>query len=389
MSQVSRSKVLAAKRHRRAVARELADSGLALFRVNGLTPTSGFSGVAAMLCSGDDLVSIDVAAAREHALELRALADEQAVFEEWTQTKGRGPGNREAGAFDSNWSDARERGEAILECGECGGHGMVNMGHGDVQDCPADCYYGQARVPHRGGWPGKLAREWADSFVCNVCDDGWVRYPTEYALPKGRCLRCRTERKRRTQAPMGRALARLGQHILDALEGQPGGCQADGCERGHLEWGGEINPVCLACNGSGHNLRGTLPPIEWSPAVVVAVADCIRHDSPPRPRSSPRWTWVLYHEHEGLRARVDALVDPGRTVCRTRVCPRGEHRRHVPDIGPNGRKLHDIHMGEHEVTIALVQSDQHDAHIRARRYSRLPRWRRGELEHARTRSQRW
>ncbi len=350
MSQASRSKVLAAKRHRRAVARELADSGLALFRVHGLTPTSGFSGVAEMLCAGDDLVSIDVAAAREHAHELLALADEQAVFEEWMQTKGRGPENREPGAF-GGWcpGELRVRADGKKEFWPCW----------EVPDCTHE-------HTASGGWPGKLAREWA-------------------ALGNDRL------------APMGRALARLGRRILDALEGQPSECQRPKCSGGTLLTGPYETVVgiagtcarvgtgamdCPDCRGSGHNLRGVLPPIAWSPAVRRKVADSVRNGAPP---SGVEWTMRLYNEHAELRRRVDELPIPNEPVeagpNRARVVARGDHRRYVShDCGP----MVMVHRNRQGVPLPDLDAriSQRTEYCGARTVPRahLPKWRRREHE---------
>jgi hypothetical protein len=101
-----------------------------------------------------------------------------------------------------------------------------------------------------------------------------------------------------------RSWERLGRAILRALEGQPSECQADGCDGGYLravERFGDDGPdeivsrfaaagwntvtnrrekivrvrhYCPDCHGTGHNLRGTLPPVEWSPAVRRRAMDC-------------------------------------------------------------------------------------------------------------------
>jgi hypothetical protein len=89
-----------------------------------------------------------------------------------------------------------------------------------------------------GGWPGKLAREWPGD----------------------------------NRAPMGRSLARLGRRVLGAIEGQPSACGRCSFEHnGESDFSGITTSihgwfVCPDCKGTGHNLRGTLPPLEWSPA---------------------------------------------------------------------------------------------------------------------------
>ena len=207
------------------------------------------------------------------------------------------------------------------------------------------------------------------------------------------------------QDPYSTGRRKVARRLLAATEGQPSKCPTPECHSGR--WlsaeaidrrarGQPCHPAedCPDCKGTGHNLRGTLPPIEWSPAIVVAVADCIRHDSPPNPGPRHRWTWLAYGGHASLRARVDMLVNPGRTSCHTRVCPRGWHRAIIFIQCPRGAsqeyrghtricrgwplvawlgRLSSGGMGPH----------RHDAHVHAWRSWTLPRWRRGELKHAR------
>lgn len=342
----------------------------------------------------DGSIAFDVAVVREHARGLVALADEQERFEAWTRERGLGPENREPGAF-GGWD--------IDDCPDCNGAGMLVGWENDVQDC--DCYQGKVREPARGGWPGNLAREWA-------------------ALGHDR------------RAPMGRSLARLGQRILDMLDGdcwwapsaerQPSECQHPACLSGRTMLvnigGGQIRRCappspdivpsghsrglpgersvedCPDCQGTGHNLRGILPPLEWSPAVRRAVVDHVQalHDG--ASENLPSWKIEL-----GRRA-----ASPGQRVLsgalkltiagwneRTRVTPRGRHVLQ-PDTGPTGVKLRDQLRGanvwhanaapESPMQVHPPQAARHDAHVRDWKRSKFPRWRRGELRRA---LQRW
>ena len=99
-----------------------------------------------------------------------------------------------------------------------------------------------------------------------------------------------------------RNMCTLGLRILGELEGQPDACQAckgeDSLRRFEVEGRYELTDTlnalsamgwitsndggrhgearCRSCRGSGHNLRGYLPPVEWSAPVRRKVADASR-----------------------------------------------------------------------------------------------------------------
>lgn len=195
--------------------------------------------------------SFNVRAARVAALALLHLADEQAVFEDWTRSKGLGPESGHKFALD--------------EWGRLYGPARVGMRGFNEQHDNFTAAGWTVAIPsildelvpvykrHGGGWPGRLAREWPGD----------------------------------SRAPMGRSLARLGRRVLESLEGQP-----DECERckggGWVRESGFVDEeataaredvhrgsVCEAmpglyewlqhcpdCHGTGDNLQGYLPEVE-------------------------------------------------------------------------------------------------------------------------------
>ncbi len=174
----------------------------------------------------------DVRVVRAAALELVALEDVQAVFEDWTRARGLGPENRGPGAF-----------KLEVSCAGCYQNDRLNAGSIlEEEPCP------WCHAP--GGWPGKLAREWPGD----------------------------------SRAPMGRALARLGRRVLEVLEGQPDECESCGgsgeSESSIVEAltaavgvsgtitltgsGDDVIVSCPDCHGTGANLRGRLPPVEMT-----------------------------------------------------------------------------------------------------------------------------
>lgn len=218
---------------------------------------------ASLLLHAESLLSgsarFDVHAARELAQRMVAMADEQAVFEDWCRDRGLGP---EA----SHWRDWHD--------------------------------FDRDGLPRRPpGWPGNLAREYADAMVkCNTClgGEGWLE-PAWPEDPWTRCPACRDARKRFTMAPMGRSVARVGQRLLDMLDGndpgkpgcawapsappQPSECQTCG---GWVQATAKLaeaqagprppDPVvvdmlqpCPDCKGTGHNLRGFVPMMRARP----------------------------------------------------------------------------------------------------------------------------
>ena len=104
---------------------------------------------------------------------------------------------------------------------------------------------------------------------------------------------------------------------------------------------GEVDEVfeCGDCKGTGHNLRGVVPAVEW-PAVVRR--RCLEHTThdlhPPRgvPGLEPGRSWVRVlgerETHEGMPLDSRFLAKPGPEPSwrlltpETRGVPRGQHR---------------------------------------------------------------
>lgn len=353
----------------------------------------------------DGSIAFDVAAVREYATALVALAEDQDAFEAWARERGLGPENREPGAFVAKGWRCRACGAAMRNgdddsaCRACDNLDVTGDDWIESEFC--------------GGWPGNLAREWA------VLGND-------------------------SRAPMGRSLARLGQRILDMLEGecwwapsakrQPSectGCLPDDADlpaifdrdrsrvaRAILEGRAEvampiyISPklharlactrhgtmadlseldflhtagvnivratTCPDCQGTGHNLRGILPPLEWSTAAVRWAEDAWR--------SAPdgRGTDLCEHQERILDDATDACwrLAPDQP---TRVTPRGLYVLQ-PDTGPTGVKLRDQLRGanvwranaasESPMQVHPPQAPHHDAHVRDWKRSKFPRWRR-------------
>jgi hypothetical protein len=177
-----------------------------------------------------------------------------------------------------------------------------------------------------------------------------------------------------------RSWERLGRAILRALEGQPSECRA--CSR----WGPVVRAPnwmpaeCPDCRGTRHNLRGTLPPVEWSPAVRRRAMDCFYGRDAGWTRHGVGWLFDAYkagRESDWTLRRPHATDEPGDPVrdVRTRVVPRGEHRDRRSNFSP--------WLFEN-----WAEKSTLDERITARAESgfyareRLPRWRRGELRHA-------
>lgn len=366
MSAASKSKALRPWRVRERVARELAKVIIA--SPHGVRAHSTRTG------------GFDVHAAREHARSLVALADEQAAFEGWTRAKGKGPENREPFAFHRR-------------CGDAG----CSPDHEDAPSPIPDVCTCGCRLT--GGWPGNLAREWARQ--------GGDR-----------------------RAPMGRSLARLGQHILDAIEGQPSECQrchgkphtvisditrqALGrfatraeAERAYrkglageplysLSFLGE----CPDCQGTGHNLAGYLPKPEASPRLRRKRADQGMDADGVRSTSdtwldtelgqwSPGWGLFRVAPNEGAQVHTPDDLEQGTNglTHRTRVTPRGEHRHtgawpsaaEAHRRAPKGGEL------RRDALDRLISERLWDCYSSPDFGLHWPRWRRGELKHAQQR----
>lgn len=338
MSQATRSKVRARARHREQLARLLAPFAYA----GGVAQGCVIRGGTVETIRGDAIargrMTFDVHAARELGVRMVAQADEQAAFEHWCSERRMGPENREPFAH-------------IAAC--------------DMAGCRPDDALAPSPLPDRctcgssliGGWPGKQAREWPE----------------------------------KASAAMGRSTARMGQRLLDALAGQPSECvRCTGNSAGHGRlWvsarDGNGTRDCPDCRGTGRNLAGVLPGLEWSPAVRRKVSDSVHAAQgaglfgAELSADDPRWngwTWQV-----GAPFGIHITED-------TRTVPRGEHRlpltglvavRLMAALLRAGRELPSVDLrinGRGDDFADLVGS-------------RLPRWRRGELRHAEQRRQRY
>jgi hypothetical protein len=330
--QAKRSRIRAAERHRREEARLIAEAAVGSDIDCGMCHGSGegpFDTSTCQICGGsgagrDALVlallngggelreTFDVHAARELGERMVAQAAEHEIFVDWTMDRGLGPDNRERGAFVFDrwayaWTDAA-RCEMIghgWECGEPMARTTAACWRRFDQDPehPTPVRSGSVwpMVKRcRGGWPGTQAREWA-----------------------------RNGHKR--SAPMGRTLARQGQRLLEFK--------------------------CKDCHGTGHNLAGVLPPVEWTRAMTRKVLDARIYRRQAVGDPGQRISWV-----DDFPTVSDRHTTVGGGDTRTRVVPRGEHL-----------ELH--HRAPRWLGYAIP-------------IDRLPRWRRGELRHAEQRRRR-
>jgi hypothetical protein len=361
-------------RWREQVARLLADAGL-LMHANGVRAAAGQRGLAAMLCEPDAVIRFDVHAARELALSMVSMADEQAVFEDWCESLGWMANPLVFGS----------------ECPECQPRPAVERtlpsGAMVVAACSRCAMYplGPRTGIVPGGWPGKLAQQWPG----------------------------------KPSAAMGRSIARVGQRLLDTLDGrcpwapnaapQPSKCgsclglgtlpappsDSDGLAVDILpdgddvaafqdlaqgedsgsdedlgvsddasEWGSHTHSRralqrCPDCRGTGHNLRGYLPAIEWPACASRPVAELLNEFASSTPFHPDR-----------VREAYEALVpgphrDPGINA----------HPRVLLTREPEGRPSLDERITA-RAALDYAWWTEHPT-------DRLPSWRRGEIRHAR------
>jgi hypothetical protein len=230
VSQAKRSKVLARERWRRQVAR-LIGLDVSVYWASGghFVQSLGATSVAEHLLRGNE-ITFDVHEARELGEQFVTMEAEAEVFADWTRDRGLGPENRERGTFVSVETDA------------------------DWTEPEPHRHVG---VPRRGGWPGKLAREYGweccsscegkgrcRSVDCSVCNgrcgrwdntaiDQWYRCEACDGSGQGlaRCKDCKGRGRVRKHGVSlgfanGKTLARLGRRLLTAIEGQPSECQS-------------------------------------------------------------------------------------------------------------------------------------------------------------------
>lgn len=97
-------------------------------------------------------------------------------------------------------------------------------------------------------------------------------------------------------------VVKRGQWLLDAIDGQASECQTcfgarymSTVEEGPAWIGSEPHMRCWSCHGAVHNLAGSLPPIEWSPAFRRKLADAVEPFGPTH--DGDDWLDHLYAEH--------------------------------------------------------------------------------------------
>jgi hypothetical protein len=280
----------------------------------------------------------DVAAVRAYCERLvgegERLAEERVVFADWTRAQGKGPENRERGAF-VQFSPSVEAGlirewRSVFKC---------------------------------GGWPGSLAREYGWER-CKACRG---RRSTIAATPGGRgyplqerCSACKG--RGRTRKPgihpgfaNGDSIGRTARRLLDALDGscpwapsasaQASECRS--CERyGVIDRGDGIAGQCPACRGTGRNLAGVLPEVEH-PAPRVS-------EDERRGRLQVAATAAFARFNVVQGARLQAML-AGRLDARTWPDTRAAAEA-IEQVA--GRRPFDLHAGQ-----AAARQRQHDREL--------------------------
>jgi hypothetical protein len=300
-----------------------------------------WAGVVRRICDGQ--VRFDVALVRSYCERLIAEAERRAadrvVFIDWTRAQGPkgslatglGPENREPGAFmlppccrlessvhvcpkspivtysACDCGDPRSF-AANPACATCGGSGFTPRAvrRGPCPDCrgtPADfyrpgCFTCRGESP-RGGWPGRLAREygWERCSGCEgrgriewlemkrpagsmVLADGSVSHSYTATRVRERCVACKGRgRTRKTGISPGVAagpgIARTAQRLLDTLDGR-------------CPWapGAKAQPsVCLQCSGVATHVAYPHPgPPPEGYAAIHNIASCEIEDG--------KWSWT-------------------------------------------------------------------------------------------------
>jgi hypothetical protein len=356
----------------------------------------------------------DVALVRAHCERLIAEAKRRAadrvVFEDWTRWRGKGPDNREHGAFNTNppldrglhvsirggWPGRLAREFGWERCSGCVGKGLTRSSNHDCRACSG-----------RGGrWDTESIDQWYPCGPCDGSGNGLVR-----------CADCNGRARTRKAGitpgfAVGPGIARTAQRLLDTLEGrcswspeakvQSGTCGScrgsrfmlEGVRRAVIDsmtasalqrypdlpvreaLDLENRVAGLACNdcrGTGHNLAGVLPPVEPPAAEHRKV-----HDSAGSARFEDHpEAWTFGRDYEGTL--LTSQREHGGCAC-TRSVPRGQHRSN-DDLGTG---------------FAVGQGSTLDERITAKGWQpspwwrpfgmsdsrSAPRWRRGELRHA-------
>jgi len=85
---------------------------------------------------------------------------------------------------------------------------------------------------------------------------------------------------------------------------------------------------CPDCNGTGHNLRGVLPELEWGPAIRRRYFDSLAHapGTPGSPWLRQNAGWISSLQKSWELPDPALSIDPDTVAAITRCVPRGEHR---------------------------------------------------------------
>jgi hypothetical protein len=432
VSQTKRSHVLARVRWREQAARLVAlavypgreTDGCARCKGSGVEPVGGpcfvcgglhgFRFIAVIIQALLDGSPFDVSLVRTHCERLIAEGEcralDRVVFADWTRDRGLGPENRKPGAFVLSDADL----SIALSPGLRRGRGMRSSSALTIMEL---------RRRRRGGWPGRLARDYGWE-PCEVCGG---KGRAERRTPEGdlvwigpkyeRCAACRGRARTRKAGitlgfVAGPGIARTAQRLLETLDGrcpwspeakvQSGTCGScrgsrfmlEGVRRAVIDsmtasalqrypdlpvreaLDLENRVAGLACNdcrGTGHNLAGVLPPVEPPAAEHRKV-----HDSAGSARFEDHpEAWTFGRDYEGTL--LTSQREHGGCAC-TRSVPRGQHRSN-DDLGTG---------------FAVGQGSTLDERITAKGWQpspwwrpfgmsdsrSAPRWRRGELRHA-------
>ena len=178
-------------------------------------------------------------------------------------------------------------------------------------------------------------------------------------------------------AAMGRSTARMGQRLLDAIAGQPSECQrCDGVLP--AEW--IRKGRCGLCHGTGHNLRGVLPGLVWSAQARRKGWEATRGAGDSDGRERMPLMRMLY---EAGREHGWAYMAPHRAnpsgedwTVATRTVPRGEHR----DLCMIEAGTRPSTLDERITDRGMLEWTAPERGSRGPTLA--PRWRRGELQHA-------
>lgn len=379
----------------------------------------------------------DVAAARELAERIVADAvvagSERSVFVDWTMASGMGPDNRERGAF------------MPIGCLYCPTPGSIKGAAECRRSC--DCGY--------GGWPGNLARKWkrmggyrnvanaaatrrAGQRLLDMLDGRCSWAPSAGAQPSD-CQACAGFAETFDDALAAVRRCAMADH--DDGDAQPQRMvvgrvlyerlvhtrtHADTSQWQMLESIGRAMGVgvvmqldCQTCNGTGRNLAGVIPQLEWVPAFRRKLADAIEpfgpthdgddwidrliaaqgevlldaRDEPltttlhtnPDASGGPPFAWIdhVAKAIEAGRRPYPVTWSTPRSI--TRVVPRGEHilMGHNPETAPDLCRGWAPLVSSSPWTPGLAQpSDE-------QREAAKPAWCRGANRHDARRASKW